>query len=247
MHPAGLNTNLSIQVLVSNKRSVFLEGMSLGIKGNWKSECKRPLPSYKRKHKQTGKQGKRNWKQTSIREVKAPSPWKGKEKKREQKWNKIESEASQNFDVSKCNTINCWCHEYIFILVHQCPPLTEPDNGQITPYICKTKPLHGETCLHECKPGFRVVGPSSSKCDNGHWRNVGFYCQGKLKVQWDLSQWDLPQVGNLWNDKCLAHNCTGFRVKNVIKELLKWMIGLSSVISSRVLCQRVLSEFCIYA
>ncbi|PFX23098.1 sushi, von Willebrand factor type A, EGF and pentraxin domain-containing protein 1-like isoform X2 [Stylophora pistillata] len=61
--------------------------------------------------------------------------------------------------------------------VSECPPLTEPDNGQITPYICKTKPLHGQTCQYECRPGFRVIGPSSSKCDDGHWTHKGIYCQ----------------------------------------------------------------------
>ncbi|XP_022807492.1 sushi, von Willebrand factor type A, EGF and pentraxin domain-containing protein 1-like isoform X2 [Stylophora pistillata] len=61
--------------------------------------------------------------------------------------------------------------------VRECQPLTEPDHGQITPYMCKIKPLHGLTCLYECRPGFRVIGPNSSKCDNGNWTHGGFFCQ----------------------------------------------------------------------
>ncbi|XP_022794666.1 sushi repeat-containing protein SRPX-like [Stylophora pistillata] len=60
--------------------------------------------------------------------------------------------------------------------VRECPPLIEPDHGKITPYLCKIKPLHGQTCQYECRPGFRVIGHNSSKCNAGHWTHKGFYC-----------------------------------------------------------------------
>lgn len=34
--------------------------------------------------------------------------------------------------------------------VRECQALGEVDNGQITPPICSTRPLHGQTCVYEC-------------------------------------------------------------------------------------------------
>lgn len=67
----------------------------------------------------------------------------------------------------------------VLISVHECQALSAPDDGQITPDICKTKPLHGQECSYECSPGYARIGPSSSKCDNGNWTQGGFFCQGK--------------------------------------------------------------------
>ena len=66
------------------------------------------------------------------------------------------------------------------ILVRECQPLSAPDDGQITPEICKTRPLHDQTCSYECSPGYTRTGPSSDKCDNGYWTQGGFHCQGKV-------------------------------------------------------------------
>ncbi|KAJ7360022.1 hypothetical protein OS493_019110 [Desmophyllum pertusum] len=63
--------------------------------------------------------------------------------------------------------------------VRECQPLSAPDDGQITPEICKTRPLHDQTCSYECSPGYTRTGPSSDKCDNGHWTQGGFHCQDK--------------------------------------------------------------------
>ena len=54
-----------------------------------------------------------------------------------------------------------------------------PDDGEITPSICKTKPLHGRVCSNKCKPGYTLVGSTSTMCDNGHWTQAGFQCRGK--------------------------------------------------------------------
>ena len=67
----------------------------------------------------------------------------------------------------------------IFILVTECSSLSPPDNGDIKPGICKTKPLHGQSCSYECDPGFTIVGSTSTTCDNGHWPQGNFQCQGK--------------------------------------------------------------------
>ncbi|CAH3141747.1 unnamed protein product [Porites lobata] len=61
--------------------------------------------------------------------------------------------------------------------VRKCSPQPLPDNGDITPQICKTQPLHGQTCYYECSPGYTRTGPSSSTCDNGRWTQIGFYCR----------------------------------------------------------------------
>lgn len=63
--------------------------------------------------------------------------------------------------------------------VRECSPQPLPDNGDITPQICKTQPLHGQTCYYECSPGYTREGPSSSTCDNGDWKQGGFHCRGK--------------------------------------------------------------------
>ncbi|KAJ7360017.1 hypothetical protein OS493_019105 [Desmophyllum pertusum] len=63
--------------------------------------------------------------------------------------------------------------------VRECQPLSAPDDGQITPEICKTRPLHDQTCSYECSPGYTRTGPSSNRCDNGHWTQGGFHCQDK--------------------------------------------------------------------
>ena len=61
----------------------------------------------------------------------------------------------------------------------KCRALSAPDNGQITPDICKTKPLHGQVCSYECNPGYTRNGPGSNECDAGFWTQGGFHCQGK--------------------------------------------------------------------
>ena len=65
------------------------------------------------------------------------------------------------------------------ISVHECQALNAPDNGQISPDICRTKPLHGQVCSYECNPGYTRTGPSSNRCNNGFWTQGGIYCQGK--------------------------------------------------------------------
>ena len=47
------------------------------------------------------------------------------------------------------------------------------------PGICKTKPLHGQSCSYQCDPGFTILGSTSTTCDNGHWTQGAFQCQGK--------------------------------------------------------------------
>ena len=74
--------------------------------------------------------------------------------------------------------------------VRKCSPQPLPDKGDITPPICKTQPLHGQTCYYEC-PGYTLDGPSSSTCDNGDWTQSGFHCRGKklLKtLKWRTSR-----------------------------------------------------------
>lgn len=61
--------------------------------------------------------------------------------------------------------------------VRECQVLNAPDNGQISPDICGTKPLHGQVCSYECNPGYTRTGPSSNRCNNGYWTQGGFYCQ----------------------------------------------------------------------
>jgi len=61
--------------------------------------------------------------------------------------------------------------------VTQCSSLSPPDNGDISPGICKTNPLHGQSCSYECEPGFTIVGSTSTTCDNGHWTQGNFQCQ----------------------------------------------------------------------
>ncbi|XP_067018332.1 uncharacterized protein [Acropora muricata] len=61
--------------------------------------------------------------------------------------------------------------------VHECQALNAPDNGEISPDICRTKPLHGQVCSYECNPGYTRIGPSSNRCNNGFWTQGGFYCQ----------------------------------------------------------------------
>lgn len=64
--------------------------------------------------------------------------------------------------------------------VRECSRLSAPDNGQITPAICTTRPLHGQKCSYECSPGYQVIGPDENDCDNGHWKQGEFTCKGKL-------------------------------------------------------------------
>lgn len=66
------------------------------------------------------------------------------------------------------------------ISVRECQPLSELDNGQITPAICNTKPLHGQTCDYECASGYQVNGPGSNKCDDGHWKYAPSTCEGNI-------------------------------------------------------------------
>ncbi|XP_067016111.1 uncharacterized protein [Acropora muricata] len=61
--------------------------------------------------------------------------------------------------------------------VSECASLSPPDDGDITPSICKTKPLHGRVCSNKCKPGYTLVGSTSTMCDNGHWTQAGFQCR----------------------------------------------------------------------
>lgn len=61
--------------------------------------------------------------------------------------------------------------------VRACPPLEAPDNGQITPEICKVKPLHGQNCSYECNSGYIRIGSGWNMCDNGHWRKGIFHCR----------------------------------------------------------------------
>ena len=67
----------------------------------------------------------------------------------------------------------------IFILVTECSSLSPPDNGDITPSICKTRPLHGQECRYKCNPGYTIVGFMSTRCANGHWSHAGVQCRGK--------------------------------------------------------------------
>ena len=66
-----------------------------------------------------------------------------------------------------------------FILVIECSSLSPPDDGDITPSICKAKPLHGQVCSYECNPGYTIVGPKSTTCNNGNWTQGGIQCRGK--------------------------------------------------------------------
>lgn len=59
----------------------------------------------------------------------------------------------------------------------ECSTLSPPDNGDITPSICKTRPLHGQECRYECNPGYTIVGFMSTRCDNGHWSHAGVQCR----------------------------------------------------------------------
>lgn len=68
----------------------------------------------------------------------------------------------------------------LHIPVRECQPLSELDNGQITPPICNTKPLHGQTCDYECASGYKVNGHNSNECDNGHWKYAQSTCEGKI-------------------------------------------------------------------
>ncbi|XP_078343207.1 uncharacterized protein LOC144628957 isoform X2 [Oculina patagonica] len=63
--------------------------------------------------------------------------------------------------------------------VRKCQALSAPDNGQITPDICKSQPMHGQVCSYECSPGYTRTGPSSNTCDNGYWTQGGFHCQDR--------------------------------------------------------------------
>lgn len=82
------------------------------------------------------------------------------------------------------------------ISVRECQALSAPANGQISPDICKTKPLHGEVCFYKCNPGYTRTGPiSNTTCDNGFWTHGGFHCQGKsldytvlIKVRYKTQQ-----------------------------------------------------------
>lgn len=77
----------------------------------------------------------------------------------------------------------------IFVIsVKGCTPLSTPYKGDITPEICKTKPLHGQKCAYKCSPGYKQIGPVSSTCDNGDWTQVGFYCLGKFRLFTSLEQ-----------------------------------------------------------
>lgn len=68
----------------------------------------------------------------------------------------------------------------LHIPVRECQPLSELDNGHITPPICNTKPLHGHSCDYECAPGYKVNGHNSNECDNGHWKYAQSTCEGKI-------------------------------------------------------------------
>lgn len=53
--------------------------------------------------------------------------------------------------------------------VRECNPLSPPEKGDVTPDICKIKPLHGQKCSFVCNAGYTRIGPSFSSCDDGYW------------------------------------------------------------------------------
>ncbi|XP_068689881.1 uncharacterized protein [Montipora foliosa] len=80
--------------------------------------------------------------------------------------------------VSRCGNDGIWSpNSRPNCQVTECSRLTPPDNGDITPSICKTRPLHGHVCSYECNSGYTIVGSMSTTCDNGHWTQAGFQCR----------------------------------------------------------------------
>ena len=74
---------------------------------------------------------------------------------------------------------------YIEILhlfsVRECNPLSPPEKGDVTPDICKIKPLHGQKCSFVCNAGYTRIGPSFSSCDDGYWIPGSFtVCKGTV-------------------------------------------------------------------
>ncbi|XP_067049064.1 sushi-repeat-containing protein SRPX-like [Acropora muricata] len=79
---------------------------------------------------------------------------------------------------SRCGNDGIWTPRSIpNCQVTQCSSLSPPENGDISPGICKTKPLHGQSCSYQCDPGFTILGSTSTTCDNGHWTQGAFQCQ----------------------------------------------------------------------
>ncbi|PFX23104.1 Uncharacterized protein K02A2.6 [Stylophora pistillata] len=62
-------------------------------------------------------------------------------------------------------------------VVSDCRPLRKPDNGQISPLVCTTMPLHNQNCSYQCNRGFRPIGSTNVICEDGQWNATGFYCK----------------------------------------------------------------------
>lgn len=59
--------------------------------------------------------------------------------------------------------------------------MSPPEKGDVTPDICKTKPLHGQKCSFVCNAGYTRIGPSFSSCDDGYWIPGSFtVCKGTV-------------------------------------------------------------------
>ncbi|XP_020621701.1 sushi repeat-containing protein SRPX-like [Orbicella faveolata] len=77
-------------------------------------------------------------------------------------------------------TIRAILITFTFVMtVKRCAKLTEPQNGRVTPEICKTTPKHRQRCTFYCNAGYAgsKSTPYSITCDDGDWSSsIGFYC-----------------------------------------------------------------------
>ncbi|XP_022794659.1 sushi, von Willebrand factor type A, EGF and pentraxin domain-containing protein 1-like [Stylophora pistillata] len=70
-----------------------------------------------------------------------------------------------------------WPEDGFHCQVSDCRPLRKPDNGQISPLVCTTMPLHNQNCSYQCNRGFRPIGSTNVICEDGQWNATGFYCK----------------------------------------------------------------------
>lgn len=81
-----------------------------------------------------------------------------------------------------------WRHmripHYSFLIGIQCPTLSAPEHGRMTPEVCRQGPMaSGTTCRFKCTSGYNLLGRATLRCNKkGVWSNRAPICsRGEIK------------------------------------------------------------------